>query len=84
MADIGRRIYYEKSNGIVICERGEMSGDVTETTLEQDKASMPVLTLIDSAQLGVKQLAYGELSIQFASSKGYRINPTTLEVEFAS
>jgi hypothetical protein len=82
MADIGRKIYYEKTNGVVLWDKGEMSGNVVETTLEEDKISMPTLTLIAPEQLGIKQLAYGELAEQFITSKGYRINPLTEEVEF--
>jgi len=59
-----------------------VEGDVVETTLEEDKMTMPLLTLIDSAQLGIKQLTFGELASSFQNSKGYRINPTTNEVEF--
>lgn len=82
MVQIGRKIYYEKSNGVVIWDKGEMAGDVRETTLEEDKEVMPILTLIDSNQLGVKQLNYGELAENFINCKGYRINPITEEVEF--
>lgn len=80
--NIGRKIYYEGSNGIVIWDKGEMSGDVKETTFEEDCATMPILTKIDPAQLRVKQLEYGELSVQFATAKGYIINPITEEIEF--
>lgn len=80
--ELGRKIYYEKTNGVVIWDRGEMTGDVAETTLEQDKISTPILTLISSEQLGVKQLKYGELASNFASCKGYKINPITTDVEF--
>jgi hypothetical protein len=82
--DIGRKIYYEKANGIVIWDKGEMSGDVRETTFEEDKNTMPILTLIDADQLGVKQLNYGELASSFQTCKGYRINPITEEVQFVS
>ncbi|AYO30265.1 hypothetical protein D2962_06210 [Biomaibacter acetigenes] len=79
---LGRKIYYEKTNGIVIWDKGEMSGDVQETTLEQDKESMPVLKLITPEQLGVLQLSYGEYAEEFASCRGYRINPDTGRLQF--
>ena len=79
---IGRKIYYEKTNGIVIWDKGEMEGDVVETTLEDDKQTKPILTLIEVSELGVKQLIYGELADSFISCKGYRINPATGEVQF--
>ncbi|HBQ85363.1 MAG TPA: hypothetical protein DD811_02630 [Syntrophomonas sp.] len=81
---IGRKIYYEKNNGVVIWDKGEMEGDVVETTLEQDMEVMPVLTLIAPEHLGVKQLTFGELSDSFAICRGYRINPDTEEVEFVT
>lgn len=84
MTQIGRKIYYEKTNGVIIWDKGEMAGDVRETTLEEDKITMPVLTLIDSNQLGIKQLTFGELASNFQTCKGYRINPITEEVEFVT
>ncbi len=81
---IGRKIYYEKTNGVIIWDKGEMEGDVIETTLEQDKEVMPVLTLINSNQLGIKQLAFRELADSFANCTGYKINPITEEVEFVT
>jgi len=79
---IGRKIYYERTNGIIIWDKGEMEGDVIETTLEQDKEVMPVLTLIDPTQLEIKQLEFGELTSAFASARGYRINPVTGQIQF--
>jgi hypothetical protein len=79
---IGRKIYYEKANGVVIWDKGEMSGDVVETTFEEDIITMPVLALIDSNQLGVLQLEFGELSSQFQSCRGYKINPDTGDIQF--
>ena len=84
MVQIGRKIYYEKNNGVVIWDKGEMDGDVRETTLEEDLITMPVLGLIDPNQLGIKRLDYGELADSFKTTIGYRINPDTEEVEFVS
>jgi hypothetical protein len=80
--EIGRKIYYERTNGVIIWDKGEMAGDVRETTLEEDIQAMPILTLISPEQLGVKQLAYGELCEQFIACTGYRINPVTEEIQF--
>lgn len=82
--EIGRKIYYGKSNGIVIWDKGEMSGSVYETTIDEDCQAMPILTLMPAEELGVKQLQYGELSEQFSTSRGYRINPETEDVEFVT
>lgn len=82
MNQIGRKIYYEKSNGVIIWDKGEMSGAVVETTLEEDKITMPLLTLIPETHLGVKQLNYGDYTDEFSRIKAYRINPATEELEF--
>lgn len=79
---IGRKIYYEKANGIVIWDKGEMTGDVIETTLEQDIQTMPVIGLLDSEQLGILQLAYGELVTSFNNCRGYKINTIDGTVQF--
>lgn len=83
MAQIGRKIYYEKNNGIVIWDTGEMEGDVRETTFEEDCAIMPILTLIDSSQLGILQLNFGDYQEEFSTCRGYRVNPQTKNIEFA-
>ena len=80
--NIGRKIYYEKTNGVIIWDKGEMSGDVIETTLEQDIETMPTLALLPEGQLGVLQLEYGDYAEQFSASRGFRINPLTEEPEF--
>ena len=72
---IGRKIYFEKANGIVVWDKGEMSGDVRETTLDEDKAVMPLLSVLDAkSQLGILQLDYSADSDKFASCEGYYIN----------
>jgi len=80
--EIGRKIYYEKTNGVVIWDKGEMSGSVVETTFEEDIIAFPMLTLILPEQLGIKQLAYGELAANFSVCKGYRVDPQAEEIEF--
>lgn len=79
---IGRKIYYDKSNGIVIWDKGQMSGDVVETTLEEDCQVMPLLATMDPSQLGVLRLNYGELQEQFGMCSGYSINTETETIEF--
>lgn len=79
---IGRKIYYEKTNGVVIWDKGEMEGDVRETTFEEDCTVIPVLTLIDSNQLGILQLNFGDYQEEFLTCRGYRINPINNLPEF--
>lgn len=80
--NIGRKVYYEKTNGVVIWDKGEMSGSVIETTLEEDKHFMPVLTLIPDEKLGVVKFEYGVYAEQFNTCRGFIINPQTKEPEF--
>lgn len=75
--NIGRTIYYRKSNGVVIWDKGELTGDVVQNTLDQDKVAMPVLTMIDSVELGVCQLNYGDYVTEFSTCKGWKIDVTT-------
>jgi hypothetical protein len=83
MLQIGRKIYYEKANGIVVWDKGEMQGDVKETTLDEDKAAMPILSALDTkGQLGVLQLDYGAQADSFATCKGYYINVSENSVVF--
>lgn len=79
---IGRKIYYEKTNGVIIWDKGEMEGDVRETTFEEDCGVMPVLTLIDSNQLGILQLNFGDYQEEFLTCRGCKINPITNLPEF--
>ena len=79
---IGRKIYYEKTNGIILWDCGEKAGDVIETTLEQDTQFMPVLTLIDPEQLGRLQLEYGQFKDEFSRCRCYKVNPETETLEF--
>lgn len=80
---IGRKIYYEKTNGVPVWDKGEMSGDVVETTLAEDKTTFPLLSVLDvKGQLGTLQLDYGTDKDKFASCKGYYINVTDNTVVF--
>lgn len=80
--NIGRKIYYEKSSGVVIWDKGELSGEVFETTFDQDCIIMPVLKMIDPTKLGVCQLQFGELQAEFLNSAGYIIDTVTAKPKF--
>ena len=71
---IGRKIYYGKSNGLIIWDKGEMSGNVRETTFEEDKQVMPILALVAENELGVLQLTYGEYLNEFQTCCKYTID----------
>lgn len=72
--DIGRKIYYGKSNGLIIWDKGEMTGSVVETTFEEDKITMPILSLIHETELGILQLAYGQFEEEFKTCYKYSID----------
>lgn len=81
--DIGRKIYYAKYSGVIIWDKGEMSGAVHETTFAEDCEAMPILALVnDNGMLCVVQLDYGAYAEQFITCKGYIINPETHEPQF--
>lgn len=60
MAQIGRKIYYEKTTGNVILDTGECWGDVVETTMEQDFTSYTVLAERVPETVGVISLDFGQ------------------------
>lgn len=75
--EIGRKIYYGKSNGVVIWDKGEMFGNVVPTTLDQDKTASPVLTMLDTTELGICQLAFGGYTTEFLTCKAWKIDTVT-------
>ncbi len=81
MNQIGWKIYFERTTGIVLASLGERFGSVVETTEEQDRQTFPILQLYEG-QYDSIQLSYGELSESFATCKAYKINPATKQPEF--
>ncbi|GIP56174.1 hypothetical protein [Paenibacillus vini] len=80
---IGRKIYYEKSTGFVIVDTRPRSGNVRETTQEEDFANYTALAERVPETVGVIQLEYGQYEEDFAECNGYRVNLDTLELEFS-
>jgi hypothetical protein len=79
---IGRRIYYDLLTGNVILDKGEMQGSVVQTTVDQDFFTFLELKQRDRATVGVKELAFGEFSQDFATCNGVRVDLTTKELLF--
>ncbi|MFD2171435.1 hypothetical protein [Tumebacillus lipolyticus] len=73
---IGRKIYYDKAIGNVLVDTGERSGNVVETTIEQDFAAYFALAERVPETVGMLQLQYGEHADNFARYL-YRIDPAT-------
>jgi len=79
---IGRKIYYELSTGNIILDTGERQGDVIETTIEQDFQTYVALSQRVPETIGVIQLAYGEMSEDFAMAESYRVDLATKKLVF--
>lgn len=76
---IGRKIYYDKATGNVILDTGERSGNVVETTIEQDFATYRVLAERVPETVGVIQLEFGQYAADFAACNGYHVDVTGAE-----
>jgi hypothetical protein len=65
--EIGRKIYYDTETGTILWDKGELTGFVHETTIEEDYPNgIPT-------NLGVIQLAYGERSTEFRDFGSMRV-----------
>lgn len=80
---IGSKIYYDKATGNVLVNTGDRSGDVIETTQEQDFAAYKVLSERNPETVGVIQLEYRQFEKDFDECSGYRVNPETQKLEFS-
>jgi len=83
MIAIGRKIYFEKQTGNIILDKGEMKGDVVESTIEQDYEFFKVLSDRIPTTVGVIQLEYGQYAEDFARSNGYRVDVETGAILFS-
>lgn len=72
--NIGRRIYYEIETGNIILNTGERTGDVIETTVEQDFSSYAALSERIPETVGVLSLSYGDYKRDFSESNGVRVD----------
>lgn len=62
---IGSKIYYDKETGQVIWIIGERSGDVIETTRDQDFKAYTALSERVSETVGLLQLEYGDYEADY-------------------
>ncbi|MFJ2044513.1 hypothetical protein ACIOBL_12950 [Paenibacillus taichungensis] len=77
---IGARIYYENATGNIILNTGDRSGDVVETTRDQDFASYAVLAERVPETVDMVQLDYGQYYADYAEGGVItRIDLDTLE-----
>lgn len=71
---IGRKLYYDKTTGNVIQDTGERSGNVIETTQEQDFADYASLSEQNPETVGMIQLVYGQYLEDFRIATAYQVN----------
>ncbi|WP_328804425.1 hypothetical protein [Paenibacillus apii] len=81
--EIGRKIYFDKITGNVLQDIGQRSGEVVETTQEQDFEVYQILKERIQETVGVIQLDYNQYIEDFGQCTGYRVNTETLELEFS-
>ena len=83
MANIGKRLYYNKETGYVFFVRGEQSGDIPVFTPDEERN---LYTKIQERVLGTYDsidLEYGQYAQDFRDCNGYRVNTETKELEFS-
>ena len=80
---IGAKIYYDKVTGEIILHIGKKSGDVKETTREEDFQSYIALSERVPDTVGCIQLEYGQYTQDFAECNGYKVNIETGQLEFS-
>jgi hypothetical protein len=79
MQNVGRKIYYDKLTGNVLVDTGEMSGDVRETTIEEDFAVYTVLSGRNPSTVGCLRIPYGQDRDKFARY-AYHVDPATEKI----
>lgn len=80
--DIGRKVYFDKSSGNILVTTSEMSGDVVETTIEQDFAIYQALYERVPSTVGMIQLDYGAYAYEFGSKLLDSVDVDTLTLKF--
>jgi hypothetical protein len=76
MLQLGRKIYYRLSDGLFLCDTGECSGDVHETTKSQDMKDLPVLQGYTDDQVDFIHLDYGARADEFANFGSMHVDIT--------
>jgi hypothetical protein len=80
----GRTIYFDKSTGFVIHDTGDVAHtDMDYEIKRNDYEAITVLSERVRETIGEIKLEYEQLKQDFESCNGYRVNPTTLQLEFS-
>jgi hypothetical protein len=80
---IGRKIYYDITNGNVILDTGEREGWVTETSIEEDINTFTTLSERNRDTFDVIELPFGAYTQDFRDCNGHIVNLVTKEIEFS-
>jgi hypothetical protein len=80
--NIGKKIYYEKATGFVLVDTGERSGNVIETTTEQDYEIYVALSERVPASVGVLHLEHGQYAHEFSTCIDFHVDIETGELKF--
>lgn len=80
---IGRKIYYNVITGDVILVISERTGNIVDTTTEQDIDTFKILSELNRELFDVLILPYGAYSQDFSESNGFKVNVETKEIEFS-
>lgn len=80
--NIGRKLYVDVATGAVIVDTGEMSGDVNESTVEQDFRIYKPLHNRTQQSVYVMKLEYGEYAEEFQKASSYKVDIANKKVLF--
>jgi hypothetical protein len=81
---VGRKIYYDLATGTHLVDTGEMDNVwANPQTVDQDIATFTTLSERNRDTFDVIELPFGAYAQDFAECGGYKVNPTTKELEFA-
>jgi hypothetical protein len=80
---VGRRIYFDKTTGNVIKDKGELQGAVVATTIEDDIVVFKELSERNRNTFDYIELAFGDHAQDFAECNGYRVNVANKTLEFS-
>ncbi|MED1801770.1 hypothetical protein [Brevibacillus porteri] len=83
MNRFGRKIYFDKETGVVLVRTPAILGAESNSTIDQDFEIYAALNQRVRETVGVIQLEYGQYDEDFNTCETYRVNPTTLELEFS-
>lgn len=74
--EIGHRLFYDATSGLVLCDTGERSVDVVTTTPADDMAAYPQLAGRTAANTGSVDYAYGDVKFNGGYATAH-IDPAT-------